>query len=73
MILNSSKFFKNFDFEYFFPISTSLILIFSWNFKILDLDIEAKKPFLPISGLLQVKVPGIQAQSCPPQVHVTSV
>ena len=37
-----------------------LILIFSWNFKILDFDIEAKKPFLPISAVLvPVDVVGI--------------
>ena len=47
-------FFKNvdIDFDCFLPISTILILIliFSRDFKILDLDIEAKKPFLPISA-----------------------
>ena len=53
-------FFKNvdIDFDCFLPISTILILIliFSRDFKILDLDIEAKKPFLPISGMQHWKI-----------------
>ena len=53
-------FFKNvdIDFDCFLPISTILILIliFSRDFKILDLDIEAKKPFLPISAGYDMKL-----------------
>ena len=55
---SNPNFFKNFgvDFDNILPISTILILIsiFSWNFKILDLDIEATKPFLPLIETYQV-------------------